>query len=160
MKNQFEEPVCENGFVEVTDQNGNQKEIRIKRIHLEEDAGKSIHDQGSNTLVDLNRCGVPLIEIVTDPDISTAHEANQYLKSLKQIVTYLGICDGNMEEGSLRCDANISVRKKGEEKLGVKTEVKNMNSFRNVEHAIDFEIKRQIDLVEEGKEKKNVSFWL
>ncbi len=148
---QFEEPICEHGFVEVLDAEEKAKKIGIKRIHLEEDAGKSIHDQTPETLVDLNRCGVPLIEIVTEPDISSAKEAYQYLTSLKQIVTYLGICDGNMEEGSLRCDANVSVRKKGDENLGVKTEVKNMNSFRNVERAIDFEINRQIEMLEEGK---------
>lgn len=148
---QFEEPICEDGFIDVINEAGNSKKIRIKRIHLEEDAGKSIHDQGSDTLVDLNRCGVPLIEIVTEPDISSAKEAYKYLTSLKQIVTYLGICDGNMEEGSLRCDANVSVRKKGEEELGVKTEVKNMNSFRNVERSIDFEIKRQIEMIEDGE---------
>ncbi len=147
---QFEEPICEHGFLMVNDDEGRSKKIRVKRIHLEEDAGKSIHDQGSETLVDLNRCGVPLIEIVTEPDINSAKEAYQYLISLKQIVTYLGVCDGNMEEGSLRCDANVSVRKKGEEKLGVKTEVKNMNSFRNVERAIEFEIDRQIEVLEEG----------
>jgi len=146
---QFEKPICENGYIEVKTAEGVDKKIRIKRIHLEEDAGKSIHDQGSDTLVDLNRCGTPLIEIVTEPDISSAKEAYEYLINLKQIVTYLGICDGNMEEGSLRCDANVSVRKYGE-KLGTKTEVKNMNSFRNVERAIDFEIKRQIEILEEG----------
>ncbi|WKZ68717.1 MAG: Asp-tRNA(Asn)/Glu-tRNA(Gln) amidotransferase subunit GatB [Melioribacteraceae bacterium] len=147
---QFEEPICEDGFIEISDEDKKEKIIRIKRIHLEEDAGKSIHDQGSGTLVDLNRCGTPLIEIVTEPDISSAREAYEYLTSLKQIITYLGICDGNMEEGSLRCDANVSVRMKGEEKLGTKTEVKNMNSFRNVERAIDFEINRQIEIIEEG----------
>lgn len=146
---QFEKPICENGYIGVLSEKGTRKKIRIKRIHLEEDAGKSIHDQGSDTLVDLNRCGTPLIEIVTEPDISSAKEAYEYLINLKQIVTYLGICDGNMEEGSLRCDANVSVRKYGE-KLGTKTEVKNMNSFRNVERAIDFEIKRQIEILEEG----------
>lgn len=146
---QFEKPICENGYIEVFSEKGTHKKIRIKRIHLEEDAGKSIHDQGSDTLVDLNRCGTPLIEIVTEPDISSAKEAYESLINLKQIVTYLGICDGNMEEGSLRCDANVSVRKYGE-KLGTKTEVKNMNSFRNVERAIDFEIKRQIEILEEG----------
>jgi len=146
---QFEKPICENGHIEVKTAEGEDKKIHIKRIHLEEDAGKSIHDQGSDTLVDLNRCGTPLIEIVTEPDISSAKEAYEYLINLKQIVTYLGICDGNMEEGSLRCDANVSVRKYGD-KLGTKTEVKNMNSFRNVERAIDFEIKRQIEILEEG----------
>ncbi len=118
---------------------------------MEEDAGKSIHDQSSDTLVDVNRCGVPLMEIVSEPDIRTAEEAYLYLSKIKQIVQYLGICDGNMEEGSLRCDANISVRLKGETELGTKTEIKNMNSFRNVERAIEFEIKRQIELIEDGE---------
>lgn len=147
---QFEEPICEDGYLEILDEANQIKSIRIKRIHLEEDAGKSIHDQGSETLIDLNRCGTPLIEIVTEPDISSPKEAYEYLINLKQIVTYLGICDGNMEEGSLRCDANVSVRRKGEKELGTKTEVKNMNSFRNVERAIDFEINRQIEIIEEG----------
>ena len=117
---------------------------------MEEDAGKLIHDMDVDTLVDVNRCGVPLIEIVSEPDIRTSHEAYQYLSMIKQIVTYLGICDGNMEEGSLRCDANVSVRLKGEKKFGTKTEVKNMNSFRNVERALDYEINRQIVLIEDG----------
>ncbi len=147
---QYEEPICQHGFLDVELNDGTTKHIGITRIHMEEDAGKSIHDMDVDTLVDVNRCGVPLIEIVSEPDIRTAHEAYQYLSMIKQIVTYLGICDGNMEEGSLRCDANISVRLKGAEKFGTKTEVKNMNSFRNVERAIEYEIKRQIDLIEEG----------
>lgn len=147
---QFEEPICEEGFLEVSSENNRKKKIRIKRIHLEEDAGKSIHDQGPDTLIDLNRCGTPLIEIVTEPDISSPKEAYEYLVNLKQIVTYLDICDGNMEEGSLRCDANVSVRLVGEKEFGTKTEVKNMNSFRNVERAIEFEINRQIEILEEG----------
>jgi len=117
---------------------------------MEEDAGKSIHDQGFDTLVDVNRCGVPLIEIVSEPEISSGEEAYQYLTNLKQIITYLGICDGNMEEGSLRCDANISIMPKDSTTLGTRTEVKNMNSFRNVQKAIDYEIDRQINLVEDG----------
>jgi len=148
---QYEEPICEHGFIEVNPKNGLSKNIGITRIHIEEDAGKSIHDQSNVTLVDANRCGVPLMEIVSEPDIRTAEEAYLYLSKIKQIVQYLGICDGNMEEGSLRCDANISVRLKGESKLGVKTEIKNMNSFRNVERAIEYEIKRQIELVEDGE---------
>ena len=149
---QYEEPICSDGFIIITNSNKENKQIRIERIHMEEDAGKSIHDSGSNTLVDLNRCGVPLIEIVSKPDIRKAKEASLYLQKIRQIVRYLGICDGNMEEGSLRCDANVSVRKIGEEKLGTKTEIKNMNSFRNVEKAINFEIERQIDLLEDDKE--------
>jgi len=145
---QFELPICENGYIEIN--TGRSKNIRIKRIHMEEDAGKSIHDQSFDTLVDVNRCGVPLIEIVSEPDISSGEEAYQYLSNLKQIITYLGICDGNMEEGSLRCDANISIRPKGSKELGTRTEVKNMNSFKNVERAIDYEIDRQINLVEDG----------
>ena len=148
---QFEKPICEDGYLLVKNESGSSKKISIKRIHIEEDAGKSIHDEGEETLVDLNRCGVPLMEIVSEPDLNTPQEASQYLMMLRQIVTYLGICDGNMEEGSLRCDANISVREKGSTSLGVKTEVKNMNSFKNVERAIEFEIKRQIELIEDGE---------
>ncbi|MEO8231320.1 MAG: Asp-tRNA(Asn)/Glu-tRNA(Gln) amidotransferase subunit GatB [Ignavibacteriota bacterium] len=148
---QYEEPICEFGFIEVNPKDSSSKKIGITRIHMEEDAGKSIHDQSSSTLVDVNRCGVPLMEIVSEPDIRTAEEAYLYLSKIKQIVQYLGICDGNMEEGSLRCDANISVRVKGEEKLGVKTEIKNMNSFRNVERAIEFEVSRQIEIIEDGE---------
>ncbi len=117
---------------------------------MEEDAGKSIHDQTKETLVDLNRCGVPLIEIVSEPDIRSAEEAVLYLTKIRQIVQYLRICDGNMEEGSLRCDANISVRSTGQKEFGTKTEVKNMNSFRNLERAINFEINRQVETLEEG----------
>ncbi len=149
---QYEEPICEDGKVVIELKDGSQKEIGITRIHMEEDAGKSIHDQSDATLIDLNRCGTPLIEIVSEPDLRTPEEAYLYLTKLKQIVTYLGICDGNMEQGSLRCDANVSVRLKGDAKFGTKTEVKNMNSFRNVERAIEFEIERQIELIEDGKE--------
>jgi aspartyl-tRNA(Asn)/glutamyl-tRNA(Gln) amidotransferase subunit B len=148
---QYELPICEDGFITIASDNS-EKSIRIKRIHLEEDAGKSIHDQGYETLVDLNRCGVPLIEIVSEPDINTAKEAYLYLHKIRQIVQYLGICDGNMEEGSLRCDANISVKLKGEDKLGTKTEVKNMNSFKSVERAINHEVERQIEILEDGGE--------
>jgi aspartyl-tRNA(Asn)/glutamyl-tRNA(Gln) amidotransferase subunit B len=147
---QFEEPICGYGYLDVTTSDGTERRLGITRIHMEEDAGKSIHDQGTDTLVDLNRSGVPLIEIVSEPDMRSAEEAYLYLTKLKQILTYLDICDGNMEEGSLRCDANISVRLKGETELGTKTEVKNMNSFRNVEKAINVEIERQIDILEEG----------
>ena len=147
---QYEEPICRSGFVDINLENGSTKRIGITRIHMEEDAGKSIHDQDTDTLVDVNRCGTPLLEIVSEPDMHSATEAFLYLFSVWQTVKYLGICDGNMEEGSFRCDANISVRLKGESKLGTKTELKNMNSFRNVERAIDYEIKRQIDLILEG----------
>ncbi|MGK9477708.1 Asp-tRNA(Asn)/Glu-tRNA(Gln) amidotransferase subunit GatB [Melioribacter sp. OK-6-Me] len=149
---QYEEPICEHGYITIELKDGTKKKIGITRIHMEEDAGKSIHDQDFDTLIDLNRTGTPLMEIVSEPDIRTPEEAYLYLNKLKQILTYLGICDGNMEEGSLRCDANISVRLKGETKFGTKTEVKNMNSFRNVERALAFEIERQIDLLEDGKE--------
>ncbi len=147
---QYELPICEHGHLEVLLSSGETKKIGITRIHMEEDAGKSIHDSGYETLVDVNRCGVPLIEIVSEPDMRSAEEAYAYLTKIRQLVQYLGICDGNMEEGSLRCDANISVRLKGESKLGTKTEVKNMNSFRNVERAITYEIERQIDIIEDG----------
>ena len=147
---QYEEPICEHGLITIVFADNSKKNIGITRIHMEEDAGKSIHDQAHETLVDLNRCGIPLIEIVSEPDIRSALEAYLYLTRIKQIVQYLGICDGNMEEGSLRCDANISVRLKGEKEFGTKTEVKNMNSFRNVERAINHEIKRQIDILEDG----------
>ena len=147
---QYEEPACEHGFIEIALPDGTTKNLGITRIHMEEDAGKSIHESGLSTSVDLNRCGVPLIEIVSDPDMRSSNEAYLYLTKIKQIVQYLGICDGNMEEGSLRCDANISVRLKGESKLGTKTEVKNMNSFRNVERAINYEINRQMEILEDG----------
>lgn len=147
---QYEEPICTAGAIEIELDDGSRKSIGITRIHMEEDAGKSIHDVGSETLLDLNRCGVPLMEIVTEPDIRSPREAYLYVWKIRQLVTYLGICDGNMEEGDLRCDANVSVRRKGEQKFGTKTEVKNMNSMRNVERALEFEINRQIMLIEEG----------
>ena len=146
---QYELPACEHGFVTVITKDEQSIKIGITRIHMEEDAGKSIHDQTLETLVDVNRCGVPLIEIVSEPDISSAEEAVQYLTKIRQTVQYLEICDGNMEEGSLRCDANISVRPKGQKEFGTKTEIKNMNSFRNLEKAINFEISRQIELIED-----------
>ncbi|MGE5354460.1 MAG: Asp-tRNA(Asn)/Glu-tRNA(Gln) amidotransferase subunit GatB [Acidobacteriota bacterium] len=147
---QFEAPICEGGFVEIELKDGTKRNIGLTRIHMEEDAGKSIHDQAYETLVDVNRCGVPLIEIVSEPDMHTPEEAYQYLSQIRQTVQYLGICDGNMEEGSLRCDANVSIRLKGETRLGTKTEVKNMNSFRNVEKALIYEIDRQIEVLEDG----------
>lgn len=149
---QYDTPICHDGNITITI-DGEDKNIGITRIHMEEDAGKSIHDQDPfNTLIDLNRAGVPLIEIVSEPDIRTPQEAYEYLKRIKQIVQYLEICDGNMEEGSLRCDANVSVRPKGQEAFGTRTELKNMNSFRNVERAIQYEIERQINLIESGGE--------
>jgi len=142
-------PICTSGSIEIILKNGDCKNIGITRIHMEEDAGKSMHDQDIyDSLIDLNRAGVPLIEIVSEPDIRSGEEAYQYLSEIRKLVRYLEICDGNMEEGSLRCDANISVRIKGAEKYGTKVEVKNMNSMRNVQKAIDFEIKRQIEIIE------------
>lgn len=144
-------PICNGGFItyKLKDE---EKRVNLTRIHMEEDAGKSMHDVDPfHTLVDLNRAGTPLLEIVTEPDLRTGEEAYAYLNEVRKLVRYLEICDGNMEEGSLRCDANISVRIKGSPTFGKKVEVKNMNSFRNVQRAIDFEIKRQIDLVEKGE---------
>lgn len=147
---QYETPICHDGWIECELPDGSYKKVGITRIHMEEDSGKSIHDFGVDTLVDLNRAGVPLIEIVSEPDMRTSEEGYAYLTTIKSIVTYLGICDGNMEEGSLRCDANVSVRLKGAEKFGQKTEVKNLNSFRNVQRAIEAEIVRQIEVLESG----------
>jgi aspartyl-tRNA(Asn)/glutamyl-tRNA(Gln) amidotransferase subunit B len=149
---QFEEPICTRGYIEIDLSDATRKRIGITRIHMEEDAGKSIHDQDADTLIDVNRCGVPLIEIVSEPDIRSPEEAYMYLSRIKQIVTYIDVCDGNMEEGSLRCDANVSVRRKGETAFGTKTEVKNMNSFRNVERALHAEIARQIDMIKNGED--------
>ncbi|HEU4726172.1 MAG TPA: Asp-tRNA(Asn)/Glu-tRNA(Gln) amidotransferase subunit GatB [Candidatus Eisenbacteria bacterium] len=150
---QYDRPLCEGGGVDIYS-DGEKKRIGLVRIHLEEDAGKSLHPEGkegvSTTRVDLNRAGVPLIEIVSEPDIRSGAEAYAYLTKLKQIVVYLDVCDGNMEEGSLRCDANVSVRPRGQEKFGTKTEIKNLNSFRYVEKAIAYEIDRQIALIESG----------
>ncbi|HEY0262682.1 MAG TPA: Asp-tRNA(Asn)/Glu-tRNA(Gln) amidotransferase subunit GatB [Chitinophagales bacterium] len=143
-------PICTNGHISF-DVNGEEKTVRIQRIHMEEDAGKSIHDLDPFfTLVDLNRAGTPLVEIVTEPDIRTSDEAYQYLTEIRKLVRFLDICDGNMEEGSMRCDANISVRLKGESILNTRVEVKNMNSIRNVKRAIESEFIRQIDIVEDG----------
>ncbi|MEI7811655.1 MAG: Asp-tRNA(Asn)/Glu-tRNA(Gln) amidotransferase subunit GatB [Ignavibacteria bacterium] len=147
---QYDKPICENGYIDIVRPDGTEKRLGITRIHLEEDAGKSIHDQANETLVDVNRCGVPLMEIVSEPDMRSPEEAYLYLSKIKQIVRYLGICDGNMEEGSLRCDANISIRLRGETKLGTRTEIKNMNSFRNVEKALAYEIERQTEVIEDG----------
>jgi aspartyl-tRNA(Asn)/glutamyl-tRNA(Gln) amidotransferase subunit B len=145
---QYDQPICRDGYLEV---GGNK--IGITRIHMEEDSGKSIHDFSTDdSLVDLNRCGVPLIEIVSEPDIKTSQQAHDYLVKLRQLVVYLDICDGNMEEGSLRCDANVSVKIKGEKKPGTKCEVKNLNSFKNVSDALEYEIKRQISVIEEGEQ--------
>ncbi|AXY77183.1 Asp-tRNA(Asn)/Glu-tRNA(Gln) amidotransferase subunit GatB [Paraflavitalea soli] len=144
-------PVCIGGYVNIRT-TGGEKSIRLNRIHMEEDAGKSIHDADPNsTCVDYNRAGVPLVEIVTEPDIRSGDEAYAYLTELRKLLRYLAICDGNMEEGSMRCDANISVRKKGDAKLGTKVEVKNLNSIRNVKKAIEIEAQRLIGLLENGE---------
>jgi aspartyl-tRNA(Asn)/glutamyl-tRNA(Gln) amidotransferase subunit B len=148
---QYAEPPAEHGWVDIETSNG-KKRIGITRIHMEEDAGKLIHEENSpSSCVDLNRAGVPLIEIVGEPDLRSAEEAAAYLRRLHEILIYLEICDGNMEEGSFRCDANISLRPVGETKLGTRTELKNMNSFRNVQRALEYEIKRQQDILEDGK---------
>ena len=145
-------PICTGGSIHIRTENGSEKEINLTRIHMEEDAGKSIHDVDVyDTLVDLNRAGTPLLEIVTEPDIRSSQEAYNYLTEVRKLVRYLDICDGNMEEGSLRCDANISVRLKGAKEFGTKVEVKNMNSIRNVQRAIEFEITRQIEAIENGE---------
>lgn len=145
-------PICTNGAIFIKDENGNEKRIGLTRIHMEEDAGKSIHDVDVNdTLVDLNRAGTPLLEIVSEPEIKSSQEAYNYLTEVRRLVRYLDICDGNMEEGSMRCDANVSVQLKGTSVFGTKVEVKNMNSIRNVQRAIDFEIKRQIEALENGE---------
>jgi aspartyl-tRNA(Asn)/glutamyl-tRNA(Gln) amidotransferase subunit B len=146
---QYDMPLCEHGkmLIEV---GGIAREIGITRIHLEEDAGKLVHDQDSDSLFDVNRCGTPLIEIVSDPDMHSGPEAYAYLTGIKQILEYLAICDCNMEEGSLRCDANVSIRPKGQARLGTKTELKNMNTFRGVEKAIEYEVGRQKEVIESG----------
>jgi aspartyl-tRNA(Asn)/glutamyl-tRNA(Gln) amidotransferase subunit B len=146
-------PICRKGFVPVKLKDGVEKHVGLTRIHMEEDAGKSMHLAGeTDTLVDFNRAGVPLIEIVTEPDIRSSDEAYAFLTEVRKLVRYLDICDGNMEEGSLRCDANISVMLKGAKEYGKKVEVKNMNSIRNVQRAIDHEIERQIIALEKGEE--------
>ena len=148
---QFDTPLCTNGIVPIRLKSGEEKEIRLTRIHMEEDTGKSMHDQDlTDTLVDYNRAGTPLIEVVTEPDIKTGEEAYAFVSEIRRLVRYLEICDGNMEEGSLRCDANISVMPKGSNVFGTKVEVKNMNSISNVRRAIDFEIQRQIKIIQDG----------
>ena len=143
-------PICTGGYIPI-EVDGSTKHINLTRIHMEEDSGKSIHDQDPfYTLIDLNRAGTPLLEIVSEPDFRSGKEAHAYLSELRKLVRYLEISDGNMEEGSLRCDANISVRPKGVNYFGTRTEVKNLNSFSHVEHAINYEIKRQIELIENG----------
>ena len=147
---QFDEPLCENGYVDFF-VGEEKKRIGITRAHMEEDAGKSTH-HGEYTLINLNRAGIPLLEIVSEPEIKTSKEAAEYAKTIRSILRYLDVCDGNMEEGSLRCDCNVSVMKVGAKEFGTKVELKNINSFRFVEKAIDYEIQRQIDCLESGEE--------
>ncbi len=149
---QYELPLAEDGWIDVETEAGKRR-IRINRIHMEDDAGKLVHDESRPvSYVDLNRTGTPLIEIVSEPDIRTPEEASSYLKKIRQLVRYLKISDGNMEEGSLRCDANISLRPRGQEEFGTKAELKNMNSFRHVQKALEYEIRRQTALLLDGKE--------
>jgi aspartyl-tRNA(Asn)/glutamyl-tRNA(Gln) amidotransferase subunit B len=159
---QNEDPICSNGFVPIKLEDGSIKKIRLIRIHMEEDAGKNIHaDTGQNaSFVDYNRTGTPLLEIVTHPDISSTYEAKAYLRALRLIVQYLGICSGNMEEGAFRADTNISVKKKDAEKLGTRAELKNINSFKFIGDAIEYEIERQIQLLESGqKVRQETRLW-
>lgn len=144
-------PICVGGQVEIDLENGEQRSIRIHHIHMEEDAGKSIHDlDPANSLIDLNRAGVPLLEIVSEPDLRSPEEVDAFMSTIRRLVRYLDISDGNMEQGSLRCDCNVSVRLKGDPKLGERCEIKNLNSMRYARRAIEFEVKRQIDLIESG----------
>jgi aspartyl-tRNA(Asn)/glutamyl-tRNA(Gln) amidotransferase subunit B len=148
---QYELPIVDGGELFIRDDDGNEKRVGITRAHLEEDAGKSVHEGfGTSTGIDLNRAGTPLLEIVSEPDLRSAKEAVAYMRKIHSIVRYLEISDGNMQEGSFRCDANVSVRPKGQEELGTRAEIKNLNSFRFVEKAINFEIERQIELIEDG----------
>ncbi len=155
---QYDKPLAEHGFIDI-DIDGARKRIGITRLHLEEDAGKSLHegfaDAASKTAIDLNRTGVPLAEIVSEPDMRSPQEAYEYLTRLKEIILYTGVSDCNMEEGSLRCDANISVRPRGQKEFGTKTEVKNVNSFRFIKQALEYEIERHIDIIESGGKIKS-----
>ena len=148
---QFDKPLCEHGYVEIENDDGEKKKIRLTRIHIEEDAGKLNHNEfGGGSLVDLNRAGVPLIEIVSEPDLRSSKEVEEYLRKLKSILEYIEVSDCKMQEGSLRADVNVSVRKKGSTEFGTRTEMKNMNSFRSIVRAIEYEAERQIDIIEEG----------
>ncbi|HYV45922.1 MAG TPA: Asp-tRNA(Asn)/Glu-tRNA(Gln) amidotransferase subunit GatB [Myxococcaceae bacterium] len=146
---QYDQPICEDGKLEVQTASG-ERTVRIRRAHLEEDAGKSVHDAGGESLVDLNRAGVPLLEIVSEPDLRSSEEAAEYLRTMRDVLVYLGVNDGNLEEGSFRCDANVSVMRKGATEYGTRAELKNINSFRFVQKAIDFEIERQVGVIEGG----------
>jgi aspartyl-tRNA(Asn)/glutamyl-tRNA(Gln) amidotransferase subunit B len=161
---QYDKPLAEHGWIEVPTADGAMKRIGITRVHMEEDAGKSLHDgfpdSATKTYLDLNRCGTPLIEIVSEPDIRTPDEAFEYLTRLKEVLLYTGVSDCNMEEGSLRCDANVSVRPRGQEKFGTKAEVKNVNSFRFIRLALEYEIERQIEVIEGGgRVKQETRLW-
>ncbi|MDI6402445.1 Asp-tRNA(Asn)/Glu-tRNA(Gln) amidotransferase subunit GatB [Balneolaceae bacterium ANBcel3] len=148
---QFETPICYEGYMDIETEERGERRIGITRIHMEEDAGKSIHDQDPhNSLIDLNRAGTPLLEIVSEPDLRSPEEAGAYMRKIWQMVRYLGVCDGNMEEGSLRCDANVSIRPVGQKEFGTRTEIKNLNSFRNVERAIAYEVERQKEVLLSG----------
>jgi aspartyl-tRNA(Asn)/glutamyl-tRNA(Gln) amidotransferase subunit B len=147
---QFELPICEQGWLEIETEEQGKKRIGITRIHMEEDAGKLLHAEGNSSSVDLNRACTPLLEVVSEPDLRSAEEAIAYLKQLHQIVVYLGVCDGNMEEGSFRCDANVSIRPRGQKELGTRAELKNLNSFRFIKQAIEYEVERQIEVIEDG----------
>lgn len=147
---QFELPICEHGWLDISTEEEGDKRVGITRIHMEEDAGKLLHNDGNSSSVDLNRACTPLLEVVSEPDMRSAEEAIDYLKQLHQIVVYLGVCDGNLEEGSFRCDANVSIRPWGQKELGTRAELKNLNSFRFIKQAIEYEVERQIDVIEDG----------
>jgi aspartyl-tRNA(Asn)/glutamyl-tRNA(Gln) amidotransferase subunit B len=149
---QFELPICEDGWLDIETEELGKKRIGITRIHMEEDAGKLLHNDNNSSSVDLNRACTPLLEVVSEPDMRSSDEAIAYLKQLHQIVVYLGICDGNLEEGSFRCDANVSVRPWGQKELGTRAELKNLNSFRFIKQAIEYEVERQIDIIDDGGE--------
>ncbi|MFA6066574.1 MAG: Asp-tRNA(Asn)/Glu-tRNA(Gln) amidotransferase subunit GatB [Candidatus Babeliaceae bacterium] len=158
---QSDKPICSDGFIAIHQEDGTPKQVRLIRIHIEEDAGKNIHSAVSNeSFVDLNRAGTPLLEIVSHPDIANAYEARAYLKALHSIVTYINVCSGNMEEGAFRADTNISVRKKGEQKLGTRCELKNINSFKFIGDAIEYEAERQINILESGQKiRQETRLW-
>ena len=147
---QFELPICEHGWLDIETAEGGPKKIGMTRIHMEEDAGKLLHSDGDSSSVDLNRACTPLLEAVSEPDMRSADEAIAYLKQLHQIVMYLGVCDGNLEEGSFRCDANVSIRPWGQKELGTRAELKNLNSFRFIKQAIEYEVERQVEVIEDG----------
>lgn len=158
---QYEAPICEHGWIEIAAGDGQKKRIRIRRAHLEEDAGKNVHETGtSGSRVDLNRAGTPLLEIVTEPDMRSADEVVAYLKGLRDVLMYLEVCDGNMDEGSFRCEPNLSLRPLGQKEFGIKVELKNINSFKFVKDAIEYEIKRQTKVLNEGgKVQQETRLW-